>query len=219
MTAMTDQATPSSQTDADPSTATTGVPGLDDILGGGLVKGGLYLIEGMAGAGKTILSAQIGFHRVTEGDTVLYVTLIAQSHSKLVAHLKGLSFYNAGAISDKMLFVSGYHELMRDGLNGLLALIASTIKANRPRFMVIDGFRSAREFSSTELALSQFIHELSAFVTAAGCTTLILAPLSGNEPHPEHTLVDGLRELNRFAPGMRAARGHEVHKAGAPDPL
>ena len=35
-----------------------GVPGLDDILGGGLVKGGLYLIEGMAGAGKTTLSDQ-----------------------------------------------------------------------------------------------------------------------------------------------------------------
>ena len=95
---------------------------------------------------------------------------------------------------------------MRDGLNGFLALIASTIKTSRPRFMVIDGFRSAREFSSTELELSQFIHELSAFVTAAGCTTLILAPLSGNEPHPEHTLVDGLIELNRFPPAC-GARG------------
>ncbi|MCR1770961.1 ATPase domain-containing protein, partial [Burkholderia glumae] len=31
----------------------TGVPGLDEILGGGFVRGGLYLIEGMAGAGKT----------------------------------------------------------------------------------------------------------------------------------------------------------------------
>jgi circadian clock protein KaiC len=58
MTAMTDQATPSSQTDSDPTTVTTGVPGLDDILGGGLVKGELYLIEGMAGAGKTTLSDQ-----------------------------------------------------------------------------------------------------------------------------------------------------------------
>jgi len=196
----------------DTNTITTGVPGLDDILGGGLVRGGLYLIEGMAGAGKTILSSQIGFHRVTGGDNVLYITLIAESHSKLLAHLKGLSFFDADAISDKMLFVSGYHELMRDGLSGFLALIAATVKANRPRFMVIDGFRSAREFSSTELELSQFIHELSAFVTVAGCTTLILAPLSGNEPHPEHTLVDGLIELNRYTTGMRRAREIEVHK-------
>lgn len=202
-------------TASDANIVTTGVPGLDEILGGGLVKGGLYLVEGMAGAGKTILSTQIGFHRVKQGDPVLYITLIAESHSKLLSHLKALSFYDADAISDKMLFVSGYHELMRDGLNGFLALIASTIKTHRPRFMVIDGFRSAREFSSTELELSQFIHELSAFVTAAGCTTLILAPLSGNEPHPEHTLVDGLIELNRFATGMRRAREIEVHKLRA----
>ncbi|SAL39541.1 ATPase domain-containing protein [Caballeronia humi] len=203
----------------DTTNITTGVPGFDDILGGGLVEGGLYLIEGMAGAGKTILSSQIGFHRVAQGDMVLYVTLIAESHTKLLSHLKRLSFYDADAISDRMLFVSGYHELMRDGLSGFLALIAQTIKMNRPRFMVIDGFRSAREFSSTELELSQFIHELSAFVTAARCTTLILAPLSGNEPHPEHTLVDGLVELNRYSTGMRRAREIEVHKLRARDHL
>ncbi|WP_061160056.1 ATPase domain-containing protein [Caballeronia temeraria] len=204
---------------ANDGNVTTGVPGLDEILGGGFVEGGLYLIEGMAGAGKTILSSQIGFHRVAQGDMVLYITLIAESHTKLLSHLRGLSFYNADAISDRMLFVSGYHELMRDGLSGFLSLIAATIKTSRPRFMVIDGFRSAREFSSTELELSQFIHELSAFVSAARCTTLILAPLSGNEPHPEHTLVDGLIELNRYNTGMRRAREIEVHKLRARDHL
>jgi len=210
---------PSPQPTASDGNVTTGVPGLDHILGGGLVEGGLYLIEGMAGAGKTILSSQIGFHRVKNGDRVLYITLIAESHTKLLSHLRGLSFYDADAISDRMLFVSGYHELMRDGLSGFLSLIAATIKTSRPRFMVIDGFRSAREFSSTELELSQFIHELSAFVSAARCTTLVLAPLSGNEPHPEHTLVDGLIELNRFNNGMRRAREIEVHKLRARDHL
>ncbi|WP_250473519.1 ATPase domain-containing protein [Caballeronia sp. GAFFF1] len=204
---------------ANDDNVTTGVPGLDEILGGGFVEGGLYMIEGMAGAGKTILSSQIGFHRVAQGDKVLYITLIAESHAKLLSHLRALSFYDANAISGRMLFVSGYHELMREGLSGFLALIASTIKSSRPRFMVIDGFRSAREFSSTELELSQFIHELSAFVSAARCTTLILAPLSGNEPHPEHTLVDGLIELNRFSTGMRRAREIEVHKLRARDHL
>ncbi|BAN24917.1 ATPase domain-containing protein [Caballeronia insecticola] len=210
---------PSRQPAANDGNVTTGVTGLDDILGGGFVEGGLYLIEGMAGAGKTILSSQIGFHRVNQGDMVLYITLIAESHTKLLSHLRALSFYNDDAISDRMLFVSGYHELMRDGLSGFLALIAATIKTSRPRFMVIDGFRSAREFSSTELELSQFIHELSAFVSAARCTTLILAPLSGNEPHPEHTLVDGLIELNRYNTGMRRAREIEVHKLRARDHL
>jgi circadian clock protein KaiC len=193
----------------------TGVPGFDDILGGGLVRGGVYLLEGMAGAGKTILSSQIGFHRVRQGDKVLYMTLIAESHDKLLAHLKGLSFFDETAVAQQMLFVSGYHELMQGGLDGFLKLIASSIYDYRPSLMIIDGFRSAREFSETELSLSKFIHELNALVAAMNCTTLLLAPLSGNEPHPEHTLVDGLIELNRHSDGMRRAREIEVHKMRA----
>lgn len=195
-----------------PGPITTGVKGLDDILGGGLVAGGLYLIEGMAGAGKTILSSQVAFHRIKKGERVLYMTLIAESHSKLLAHLKPLSFYDERAISDQLLFVSGYHELMTAGLNGFLRVIATTLRSHRPALLVVDGFRSAREFSSTDLQLSQFIHELNALVTAANCTTLLLAPLSGNEPRPEHTLVDGLIELNRISVGMRRSREVEVHK-------
>ena len=197
------------------SNVETGVPGLDEILGGGLVRGGVYLLEGMAGAGKTILSSQIGFHRVSQGDRVLYMTLIAESHDKLLGHLKGLSFFDENAVAQQMLFVSGYHELMQDGLDGFLKLIASSIYDYRPSLMIIDGFRSAREFSETELSLSKFIHELNALVAAMDCTTLLLAPLSGNEPHPEHTLVDGLIELNRYSDGMRRAREIEVHKMRA----
>ncbi|HEY2609027.1 MAG TPA: ATPase domain-containing protein [Paraburkholderia sp.] len=193
----------------------TGVPGFDEILGGGLVSGGVYLLEGMAGAGKTILSSQIGFHRVRQGEKVLYMTLIAESHDKLLGHLKGLSFFDASAVAQQMLFVSGYHELMQDGLDGFLKLIASSIYDYRPSLMIIDGFRSAREFSETELSLSKFIHELNALVAAMDCTTLLLAPLSGNESHPEHTLVDGLIELNRYHDGMRRSREIEVHKMRA----
>ena len=197
------------------SNVETGVPGLDEILGGGLVRGGVYLLEGMAGAGKTILSSQIGFHRVSKGEKVLYMTLIAESHDKLLAHLKGLSFFDETAVAQQMLFVSGYHELMQGGLDGFLKLIASSLSDYRPSLMIIDGFRSAREFSETELSLSKFIHELNALVATMDCTTLLLAPLSGNEPHPEHTLVDGLIELNSYNDGMRRGREIEVHKMRA----
>ena len=69
----------------------------------GLVGGALYLIEGMAGAGKTILSSQIGFHRVLQGEKVLYMTLIAESHDKLLGHLSGLSFFDEKAVAEKIL--------------------------------------------------------------------------------------------------------------------
>jgi circadian clock protein KaiC len=55
--------------------ASTGVPGLDDVLSGGLPAGHLYLIEGDPGAGKTTVGLQFLMHVAAQGELVLYVTL------------------------------------------------------------------------------------------------------------------------------------------------
>ena len=43
--------------------ASTGIPGLDDVLGGGLPTNHVYLVEGNPGSGKTTL----GLHFLLEG--------------------------------------------------------------------------------------------------------------------------------------------------------
>jgi circadian clock protein KaiC len=58
----------------------SGCPGLDDVLGGGLQAGELYLLEGDPGAGKTTLSLQFLMEGVRQGQRTLYVTL---SESKM----------------------------------------------------------------------------------------------------------------------------------------
>jgi predicted ATP-dependent serine protease len=60
----------------------TGIPGLDDILHGGLAKGFLYLIEGHPGAGKTTLALQFLMEGARQGETGLYISL-AESESEL----------------------------------------------------------------------------------------------------------------------------------------
>src|SRR6187549_3775719 len=54
---------------------TTGIEGLDDVLGGGLQRRRLYLVEGVPGAGKTTLAMQFLLTAVARGESVLYVTL------------------------------------------------------------------------------------------------------------------------------------------------
>src|SRR4051812_21952507 len=55
--------------------ASTGIPGLDSILAGGLATQRLHLVEGVPGAGKTTLALQFLLEGVQRGETALYVTL------------------------------------------------------------------------------------------------------------------------------------------------
>ena len=57
------------------SRISTGVPGLDEILGGGLTPDRIYLVEGTPGAGKTTLALQFLLEGVAQGVPGLYVTL------------------------------------------------------------------------------------------------------------------------------------------------
>src|ERR1700675_1445198 len=77
----------------------TGIPGLDDLLGGGLPKGHLYLLEGDPGTGKTTIALQFLLEGIRNGEKVIYVTLseskseleqVAQSHGWSV---EGLGIY------------------------------------------------------------------------------------------------------------------------------
>ena len=61
--------------------ASTGNPGLDDILGGGLTPDRLYLVEGTPGTGKTTLALQFLMEGVRLGVPALYITLSEQPMS------------------------------------------------------------------------------------------------------------------------------------------
>ena len=76
----------------------TGIQTLDQIIGGGLLKGGVYIVQGAAGTGKTILANQIAFNHVAAGGRVAYVTLLAESHARMIQHMELFSFYVESAI-------------------------------------------------------------------------------------------------------------------------
>lgn len=190
----------------------TGVAGFDQVLGGGLPANALYLIQGLAGSGKTTLACQIGFNHAKQGKKVLILTLIAESHGKLLNHLGGYHFFDESLIGNQVLFFSGYASLANGGLQDLLAFIAATLAEHKPDIFVIDGFRSVRETSNSGIALSEFMHMLNSLVSSLGCTTFLLSPVEGNSPGAENTLVDGIIELGQAERGMRLIRTLKVYK-------
>jgi circadian clock protein KaiC len=107
----------------------TGVPGLDTILDGGLFRGGVYIVEGSPGSGKTILGNQICFHRAAAGDRTVYITLLAESHTRLIAHLRPMAFFKPDLVGSSIYYISAFKVLEETGLVGLLKAIQQSVIA------------------------------------------------------------------------------------------
>ncbi|MBA3819157.1 MAG: hypothetical protein H0X17_09720 [Deltaproteobacteria bacterium] len=191
----------------------TGVPGLDTILNGGLFRGGVYIVEGAPGAGKTILGNQICFHRAAQGDSTMYITLLAESHTRLISHLRSMDFFRPELVSTSIYYTSAFKVLEEGGLDGLLKSVQQSVHSRDVAFLVLDGLVSAEEFAPSSKDFKKFIHGLQTVTGMSGCTVLMLSSTErAAQFRPEHTMVDGLFELGDNLVGVQALRHLVVHK-------
>lgn len=197
----------------------TGVVGFDEILGGGLPSGSLYLIQGLAGSGKTTLACQIGFLHAKQGEKVVILTLIAESHVKMLNHFSNFSFFDESLVGERVMLFGGYASLAQEGLRGLLKLITGMLTTHKPGILIIDGFRSVRNSGPSDLDLAEFMHSLNSLVSSMVCTTFLISPVEGNVNDSENTLVDGVIELSQRHQGMRPIREIKIYKVRGADHL
>lgn len=196
----------------------TGVPGLDDVLGGGLFVGGVYLVAGQPGAGKTLLANQIAFNHVAHGGRALYVTLLAESHARMLLLMERMRFFRPDAVGQSLQYISGYQALEKAKLAGLLRLLRAAMREHRATLLVIDGLLTAHELTDTDFELKKFIYEMQVLAELSGCTSMLLRGAHDPaESYPERTMADGLILLTTTRIGMRSVRELEVakHRASA----
>ena len=191
----------------------TGVPGFDTILNGGFFRGGVYIVEGTPGSGKTILANQICFHRASHGESTIYITLLAESHTRMIAHLRGMEFFRADLISSSVYYISAFKVLEEGGLDALIKSIQQAVHQRDASFVVLDGLVSAEEFAPSPRDFKKFIHELQTITSMTDCTMLMLSSSERtSRMRPEHTMVDGLLELDDRLDGVRSLRSIVVRK-------
>ena len=179
-------------------TTSTGIQALDQIIGGGLLKGGVYIVQGSAGTGKTILANQIAFNHVAAGGRVAYVTLLAESHARMIQHMELFSFYVENAIPGGMRYISAFTELMKEGLPGVVEVLTNEMRQRKASLVVLDGLVTAAAASQSPQDLKQFIGQIQAISTLADCSTLLLnSSGSENSAGPEQTMVDGILVLRQ----------------------
>ena len=197
----------------------SGVPGLDTVLRGGFPRGGIHIVQGTPGAGKTILGNQICFHHAAAGGRALYATLLAESHARMLLHLGTLRFFDASRLPDQVSYVSGFGALEGEGLPGLLALLRREIAARKATVLVLDGLVAAEDRAASHTEFKKFVQELQAQAALHGCTAFLLTTAKGQAVAPEHTMVDGIVELTDVRYGSRTERGLFVNKLRGSDYL
>ncbi|WP_368670951.1 RAD55 family ATPase [Myxococcus sp. AM010] len=195
-----------SERKAMPARLETGVRRLDFITKGGLIQGASYAVLGPPGSGKTLLAHQIAFWHVKHGGKALYVTLLTESHARMLANLEAMSFFDASVIPDKLHYISAYHQLETEGLKGLLELVRRAARQHQATLLIMDGMDAAKEFARGDLTYKRFLQELQTFIGIIGCTTILLSPHFARDMPPETTAVDGVFELSLWLSGPRAVR-------------
>jgi len=191
----------------------SGIKGLDQILDGGLIKGASYIVQGRPGAGKTILSNQIAFHHAAGGGSVLFVTLLSESHDRLFQALGTLDFFNAQRLGNDISYVSVFQTMREEGLDAVVQLLRRETKRRKATLLVFDGLLNARDRADTDFDVKTFVAEVQGQAAFVGCTVLFLTSASLEETSPEHTMVDGVIEMGDMLAGVRTVRQLQVRKS------
>ena len=191
----------------------SGIDGLDTILNGGFFRGGIYLIQGTPGTGKTTLANQICFHGIDRGDRALYVTLLAEYHARMVQYIGRMSLLDESKLPDQMSYVSAFKVMRTEGLSALLTMIRREILNRKVSIMILDGLVAAQRIASSDQAFNEFVHELQGIALSTDCTVFLIASSDRHDhSNPEHTMVDGILELSDQAFGWATERAMQVTK-------
>ncbi len=202
---------------------TTGIQGLDEILGGGLPGGHIYLIEGESGAGKSTIGLQFllaGRQRLERG---LWITM-AETERELVeaarSHgwsLDGIEMLNlllpqaALRAEEKYTFFSPADV----ELNDTTRVILETVEKIRPHRVVFDPFSDIRHLARETLSYRRQILALRDFFAANGCTVLLMQETTRGSPGDiqAEALTHGYLTLHQDSPEYGGQRRRlRVHK-------
>jgi circadian clock protein KaiC len=195
----------------------SGVPGLDDILGGGLPEFSFNLIAGAPGSGKTTLAHQMMFALATPERPALYFTVLGEPPLKMLRYQQQFDFFDSEAINRSIRFVNVSEETLKGGLEAVLKRIVSEVEANHPALIFVDSFRSlilvGKSENGSDATLQQFVQQLSMLMTSWEATTFLIGEYSNEAgANPVLTVADGLIWLRQSVQRNSMVRKLEIMK-------
>ena len=191
----------------------SGIPGFDQIVGGGLIRDRVYLLSGPAGAGKTIFSTQFLYNGISKyNENGVYVVL-EETPQQLRENMYNSFGWNIqtyedngniivlDAISSRLGLSSAERYVVPRPftLESLLYEIQNAIQTVNARRVVIDSL-DAMSLELTQVDLRSLIQRLTMILKSFGCTTLLVSgqaeTTSQGRKSVEEYVVDGMIRLH-----------------------
>lgn len=185
----------------------TGVPGLDDILGGGLSQNRVYLVEGSPGAGKTTLALQFLMKGIRQGEKGLYITLsetaeelqeIADSHGWSIEDLSLFQLVNdAGLDPDSEQSILHPSEVE---LGETTRSIMNEVDRVSPARVVFDSLSEMRLLAQNPLRYRRQILAIKNYFSTRKCTVILLDDKTSETSDQQlHSIAHGVITLEQLA--------------------
>jgi circadian clock protein KaiC len=187
----------------------TGIAGLDDVLGGGLIPRRSYMVSGDPGTGKTIL----GLHFLTGGDgAALYVNLeepaadIEQNAAAVGIDTAAITFLDLSPGAEVFTEEQGYDLFVPDEVEGpsLRSAIVEAVEETEPTRMFIDPLSELQHLAPDSYQLRQQVSSLLRFLREQGVTLVFTSQATIDVPDDDlQYLSDGTFELTNAEAGRR----------------
>ena len=195
----------------------TRVPGLDEVLGGGLPELSFNLIAGQPGCGKTTLAHQIMFALATPERPAIYFTVLGEPPLKMLRYQQQFDFFDSEAINHRVRFVSLSEDAMAGDLDRVLERIVDEVTAGNPGLVFVDSFRSvvfaSEHAGSPRTSLQLFVQQLGMLMTSWQATTFLVGEyFNETDANPVFTVADGLIWLRQSVQRNSMVRKLEILK-------
>lgn len=195
----------------------TGVPGLNEILGGGLPEFSFNLIAGQPGCGKTTLAHQMMFALATPKRPALYFTVLGEPPLKMLRYQQQFDFFDSELINQSIRFINLSDETLAGDLDKVLQRIVTEVEKFNPAFVFVDSFRSVILANSADgnphNHLQQFVQQLGMLMTSWHATTFLIGEyFSETDANPIFTVADGLIWLRQSVQRNSMVRQIEIMK-------
>ncbi|NML63532.1 AAA family ATPase [Massilia sp. RP-1-19] len=196
----------------------TGIPGFDDLLGGGVPEFSFNLIAGTPGSGKTTLAHQLMFSMATPSCRALFFTVLGEPPLKMLRYQQQFEFFEFDKLDTCIKFVNLSADMLDGDFERVLERITAEVRAFEPSLVFVDSFRSvvhsARSTDQGAADLQDFVQQLGMQMTSWQATTFLIGEYlqPEEESGPVFTVADGIMWLSQLIRGDSMVRKMQVVK-------